>query len=91
MLGGAKADSATTPWLLVLQMTADGKGIIANDPVTDDLLVIGVVIPCWPGNAKNRAFFDLKPLIKSRAAARFALPAAVPQSVVGLDLQEWRQ
>ncbi|HWK94787.1 MAG TPA: hypothetical protein VNR39_05135, partial [Pseudolabrys sp.] len=40
MLGGAKADGTATPWLLALQMTADGKGIIANDPATGRQVVL---------------------------------------------------
>ena len=42
MLGGAKpADpAAPTPWLLAIKMTDDGKGIIANDPLTGDQVVL---------------------------------------------------
>ena len=41
MLGGAASGGQPTPWLLALKTTADGKGIIANDPLTG-----GQVI--WP-------------------------------------------
>jgi filamentous hemagglutinin family protein len=40
MLGGVKTDGTSTPWLLALQMTADGKGIIANDPATGSQVVL---------------------------------------------------
>ncbi|MBS0246460.1 MAG: hypothetical protein JSR61_07545, partial [Proteobacteria bacterium] len=42
MLGGVKSAGATadTPWLLALQMTADGKGIIANDPISGRQVVL---------------------------------------------------
>src|SRR5262249_17352853 len=42
MLGGAKAQGAATPavWLLALQMTSDGKGILADDPVTGQQVVL---------------------------------------------------
>ncbi|MGA7971547.1 MAG: hypothetical protein WCA36_01970, partial [Pseudolabrys sp.] len=42
MLDGAKSaeQAAPTPWLLAIKMTADGKGIIANDPLTGDQVVL---------------------------------------------------
>ena len=42
MLGGATSTGQppTTPWLLATDMTADGKGIIANDPLTGDQVVL---------------------------------------------------
>ena len=42
MLDGTKSagQAAPTPWLLAIKMTADGKGIIANDPLTGDQVVL---------------------------------------------------
>ena len=42
MLGGAASGGQppTTPWLLAVKMTADGKGIVANDPLTGDKVVL---------------------------------------------------
>ncbi|MGA7966380.1 MAG: filamentous hemagglutinin N-terminal domain-containing protein [Gammaproteobacteria bacterium] len=40
-LGGASGGQPpTTPWLLALKLTADGKGIIANDPLTGDQVIL---------------------------------------------------
>lgn len=30
----------TTPWLLALKLTDDGKGILANDPLTGDRVIL---------------------------------------------------
>ncbi|MBI1205279.1 MAG: hypothetical protein GC182_22475, partial [Rhodopseudomonas sp.] len=42
MLGGTKAADGNmgTPWLLALQMTPDGKGIVADDPITGRQVVV---------------------------------------------------
>ena len=41
-LGGAASGGQppSTPWLLALKLTADGKGIIANDPLTGDQVIL---------------------------------------------------
>ena len=41
-LGGAASGGqpAATPWLLALKLTADGKGIVANDPLTGDQVIL---------------------------------------------------
>jgi hypothetical protein len=36
MLGGAASGDQPTPWLPELKLTADGRGVIANDPLTGD-------------------------------------------------------
>ncbi len=40
MLGGAASGGQPTPWLLALKTTADGKGIIANDPLTGGQVIL---------------------------------------------------
>ena len=41
-LGGAASGGQppSTPWLLALKLTAGGKGIIANDPLTGDQVIL---------------------------------------------------
>ncbi|UYO55138.1 MBG domain-containing protein [Rhodopseudomonas palustris] len=40
VLQGGKIEGVATPWLLVLGLTADGKGLIANDPMTGQQVIL---------------------------------------------------
>ncbi|SSW91241.1 MULTISPECIES: YDG domain-containing protein, partial [Rhodopseudomonas] len=40
VLQGGKTEGVATPWLLVLGLTADGKGLLANDPMTGQQVIL---------------------------------------------------
>ncbi|WP_165825242.1 YDG domain-containing protein [Rhodopseudomonas palustris] len=40
VLQGGKTEGVPTPWLLVLSVTADGKGLLANDPMTGQQVIL---------------------------------------------------
>nr|WP_249139283.1 MBG domain-containing protein [Bradyrhizobium japonicum] len=102
MLGGEKPADAAAPtaWLLALQLTADGKGIVANDPVTGRQVVlaydpatkmVGTVAEIVdPSTGKLAALGDSVPdvgeTIKIPAEAWAALKAFKPATYLAVSL-----